>query len=49
MVTRRLAESLGLLGGLSNVRQVTVRGVVAGAEERVPVVPLTYEIKCEPD
>ena len=52
LVTKNLAIKLGLVDGFGrpagggSVRMVTVRGVVAGASERVPVVSgLTYRIK----
>jgi hypothetical protein len=45
MITRRVASSLGLMSHLGAARTVAVRGVVAGATERVPVIPITYELK----
>lgn len=52
LVTKNLAVKLGLVDGFGrpagggSVRMWTVRGVVAGASERVPVVSgLTYRIK----
>jgi len=45
LITRRMAGQLGLSQSLSTAMTVSVRGVVEGAAERVPLIPITYELK----
>ena len=51
LIVRDLAIRLGLVNGFGNpigggrVRWVDVRGVVAGASEKIPIVSLCYRIK----